>query len=75
MTGHQHSFTVANQSETRRAMKQWTFVVVVYDGQMCIQHYSWNMSSDIEMTGMMLFVICSNAGESSHAGLCDGIFQ
>ena len=33
------------------------------------------MSSDIEMTGLMFFVIPSNTDELSHDGLCDGIFQ
>jgi len=33
------------------------------------------MSSDIQMTGLMFYVTGSNTGESSHAGLCDGICQ
>jgi hypothetical protein len=33
------------------------------------------MSSDIEMAGLMFYVLDSNTGESSHAGLCDDIFQ
>jgi hypothetical protein len=33
------------------------------------------MSSHNGMTGLMFFVIHNNTDESSHAGLCDGIFQ